>query len=308
MRRAPRPALPLLALTVLALLAPLAQAQVPPLPGGPGSAQPQVRVELQDPGEALVPARPYSLVMTIHYIYPPGGSVPPDQATPPPSGQVCGSASVVQAPPWANVSITPAQVCFRLLSSQSASGSTATNTTIVEINATRDAPALEPFNFTVRFEANAAGTLAAASGEASQVVAPAYFGRIALVSPGQVVVQGGSAQQVWVTVRNLGNGPALVTFRNATAPQGMRLDLPPPLLLPVGEERVVFATVRSPWTAPVRGDIAFTAEPVHPEQPALAGEVERTRVSVQGNAAVPGPGAALLVGAVGALAVALRRR
>ena len=138
--------LALLALALPLLLAVPAVAQVPPLPGGsPGTTSVSVTMQLQDPAAALVPTRPYSLTLTVNYQYGSGAVLPPDQTAQDGSGVVCGEVAVPEPPPWANVTVLPPTVCFRLNPTFVASGTTVTNRTIVEINVTEGAPALEPY-------------------------------------------------------------------------------------------------------------------------------------------------------------------
>lgn len=297
-----RRALPALLLLLLAA-APLARAQ---LPGG-GSTAVSVRMELQDPGLPLIPQRPYSLTLNIRYTHGPGAFVTPDPAETPPGGRVCGTLSVPTPPPWATVRLIPEEVCFVIRTSTASATNEVGNQSIVEINVTQDAPALEPYNFTVVFDAPATGTLAAARGEVSRTIMPGFVGTLELDVPEQVAVRGGAPQQVPVTVRNLGNGPIAVQFQNATAPQGVRVVLPAPVTIPQNGTQVVHVLVQAPWTTPVRGSIGFDGQSHHPARPDLPGDSPRARLDVDGKAAVPGAEAPLLALALLGLAV-LRRR
>lgn len=296
-------------LLAVLLLAPLAAAQLPPLPVQPPGGQTSdvsVTMLLQDPGLPLVPARPYSLTLLISYQYGPGGSVPPDQDIAP-SGRVCGEVSVPNPPPWARVQVLPPNVCFEINPTFAVGGTTVDNTTIVEVNVTEGAPALEPYNFTVQFRSPAYGSLAEGQGETSRVIMPGYVGKLALQAPGAVVIRGGQAQPVPIVVRNLGNGPIEVRFTNASAPQGVRIRLPERVVLRMGEERTVHLTLNAPWTAPVKGMVEVQAVSAHPSRPDLLGDAPRARMELQGKAAVPGAELGLAVLALLGAAVAARR-
>lgn len=301
-----------LLLLLLALLAPTAAAQLPPLPlpggGVPGgSTDVRVTMELGDPGGPLVPARPYALTLVVHYQYGPGGTVPPEQDIAP-SGRVCGEANVT-GPAWVDAKVEPSRLCMVINPSFAVGGTTVDNSTFVLLNATPEAPALEPGNLTVTVRFPAAGSLREAAGEVSRDIQPGFIGKMQVEGPGSVVVRGGSPERVPVVVRNLGNGPIEVRFRNATAPQGMRIELPERFVLPIpGEERTVHVTLLSPWTSPVKGDVQFQAESGHPSRPDLVGEALRSRFEVQGKAAVPGFGVLGLLAALAALAQARRLR
>lgn len=309
MRPAAAPVLALLLVAFPALL-PAASAQLPVPAPAPGAAvDVQVTLELQDPGEPLIPERPYSLTLTVHYQYASGAAVPPEvpPADPARGGQACGTVSVPQPPPWATVRILPEQVCFRLRSSVD-TATTASNTTIVEVNVTEGAPALEAFNFTVAFDSPPTGNLAAGHGETSRVIMPAYVGSLELVVPEAFVVRGGSPQPLPITVRNLGNGPVEVRFQNVTGPQGVRVT--PPARFVIAEPNgtaTVDAVVEAPWTTQVRGLLSMDVASSHPTRPDLQGDTPRVRTNLEGKAAVPGLEPAVLVAALAALAV-LRRR
>lgn len=302
-----RPALPCLAalLALLPLLAMPAQAQVPALPGG--TTDVDVVMELQDPGEDLIPTRPYSLVLTVHYRYGSGAVVPVDDPGPPATGEHCGQVSVPVPPPWGQVRIIPPEVCFRI-NPQFVGGTTVDNTTIVEINVSTDAPALEDFNFTVRFDAAGFGSLVAAQGETARIIRPGYVGRVEVEAASPVVVRGGGQQQVPVTVRNLANGPIEVRFLNGTAPQGLRLGLPERVQLARNATEVVHLLVEAPWTTPVRGQVSFDVQTSHPARPDLVGETPRTRFDIEGRAAVPGMEPLLVLGALALAVVGSRAR
>jgi hypothetical protein len=295
------------ALLAALLLLPTALAQLPPLPGGtPGNATARITMELQDPGGPLVPARPYSLQLVVHYQYGPGASVPPDQDIAP-SGRICGTVTVPNPPPWALVQVLPPEVCFVVNPTFAVGGTTVDNTTIVEVNATADAPALEPFNFTVVADVPGEGTIAPALGEVSRDLSPGYQGKLAVQGPGTVTVRGGAPQEVPVQVVNQANGPIEVRFRNFTGPQGLRGELPERFVLQRNESRAVPIRLTSPWTTPVRGLVEFQVESSHPTRPDLVGDNPRGRFDVQGKAAVPGLEVPLLLLATLGLAAARRR-
>jgi hypothetical protein len=298
-------------LLALLLFVPTAAAQLPPLPipvpGGPGAGASDVHItmELGDPGGPLVPARPYALKLVIHYQYAPGGSVPPDQDIAP-SGRVCGEANITNAPSWADAKVEPSHLCMIINPTFAVGGTTVDNSTFVLLNATPEAPALEPANLTVGVHVPAAGSLREASAETSRDIQPSFVGKLQVQGPPSVVVRGGTAERVPVLVRNLGNGPIEVRFRNASAPQGMKVELPERFVLQLLEERTVYVTLLSPWTGPVKGPVEFQAEGTHPTRPDLAGDALRAKFDVQGKAAVPGFESVLALAAVLAAARRLR--
>lgn len=303
-------------LALAALAVPLAAspavAQLPPLPepvpGAPvGGSDVSVTMELQDPGLPLIPTRPYSLTLTVRYNYGPGGLAPPAQRQ---DGVVCGEVTVPAPPPWATVKVLPPELCFIVTTgAQVVGGTTVSNTTIVEINVTEDAPALEPFNFTVVFDSPPSGTLAAGHGETSRVISPGFVGRLRLDLPPAVSVRGGAPQRVPVTVHNLGNGPVEVRLRNATAPQGLRVVLPDRFVIEQpGGQATVDLVLEAPWTAPVRGQLSFMTESMHAQRPDLQGDTPRARLDVDGKAAVPGAELAVLLLALAGSAVLHRRQ
>ncbi|HEV8361694.1 MAG TPA: hypothetical protein VGR28_14690 [Candidatus Thermoplasmatota archaeon] len=287
------------ALAVL-LLAQPALAQLPVLPGGPATAR--LQLELQDPGAPLVPARPYALQLTVRYIYAGGGLTPPDQ-------NPCADLTVAAAPSYASVNITPTRVCFPLNPSQAFGTSVPNNTAIVGINITGPSVALEPAEVRIAAHAPPTGTLGDATGEVSRNFTTAYVGKLAAQAAAVQVVRGGAPQHVAVQLANEGNGPIEVTFRNITAPPGVRVVAPSRVTLAQpGEREVAQLTVQVPWTGPVKGPVQFEVVPRHPSRPDLAGDPVRVQFDLDGRAAIPGLELPLLVAAVGALAFARARR
>jgi hypothetical protein len=291
------------ALALLACLAGQASAQLPiPVPGGAGTTTVTLRMEIQDPGAALVPARPYALKLTVHYTYGPGGSAPPDQ---PP----CADLSVVDPPAWAVANVTPPQVCFPIDNTRTVGGTTVDNdTALLEINITGPAPALQPHDITVQAHAPAIGPFAEATGTENRTIIPAFVGKLRVEAPRESVVRGGGADSVPVTITNQGNGDIDVRFRNVSAPQGVRVVAPEHFTLPLGASRTVELRVLAPWTTPVRGPVTLDAESAHPTRPDLAGDQVKLRFDVLGKAAVPGPELIWLgLGLAGAALLARRR-
>lgn len=290
------------------LMVPYTSAQIP-LPPGAGTSQAILTLHIRDPGSVLVPNRPYSVVVDLDYQYGPGGMAPPSvQGNETGAGQVCAEVSVPESPPWANVTVVSPIVCFTINPTFAVGGTTVSNSTIVEVNVSEAAPALVPYNVTVRARAPATGTLSEAEGEASRAVAPGFVGRLAVRAPERLLVQGGKPEPVPLTLANLGNGPIEVRFRNFSAPQGLRVVLPERVVLQQpGEERTVFVTLQAPWTTPVKGEVQVQGESSHPARLDLVGDVVRARFEVEGKAAVPGPEAPVAFAAVALAALAAAR-
>lgn len=285
-----------LALVALLALASTAAAQVP----GAGAADARILIEVQDPGAALVPARPYALTVTLHYQYGNGGSVGPGQ-------QPCADLVVDNPPPWAIVNFTMPRVCFPIDNTHAVGGTTVDNTTILEINITGPAAALEPYDLSISARAPAIGALKEATGNQTRTIMPAFVGKLGVQAPRESVVRGGGADPVRVLVTNQGNSPIEVTFRNATAPQGVRVVVPERFTLGLGESREVEVRLQAPWTSAVKGPVTLDAVSGHPSRPDLAGDQVKVKFDVAGKAAVPALDALAFVGVLACLALARRR-
>jgi hypothetical protein len=285
-----------LLLPLLLPLLPAAHAQLPvPLPGA-GTTDARITMDLDDPGGPLVPARPYTFLVRVHYIYGSGAVVPPGQDS-------CATLAVNTTLPWVAANLTPETVCFAI-NPTATGGTTVDNQTLLGLNLTTEAPALGAFNITVTAHADENGPIRAADGQVSHIFLPGFVGKVQLRPIGAVAIQGGLPQRVPLVLKNLGNGPIMVRFQNATAPQNVRVELPMPLVLEhPGDEGTAFLTLRAPWTAPVKGQVDVIMATAHPTRNDLAGgDAPRARFDLQGKAAVPGPEAALVLLAVAGLA------
>jgi hypothetical protein len=291
---------PLAAGLALLLLAQPALAQLPPLPGG-GASSVTLTMELQDPGAPLVPARPYALQLTVRYQYSTGGLTPPDQ-------DPCADLTVASAPSYAEVNITPPRVCFQLEPGQAFGTQKMNNSAIVGINITGPSVALEPAEVRIAAHAAAVSTLSEASAEVSRNFTTAYVGKLAARTAPVAIVRGGLADTASLVLVNEGNGPIEVTFRNISAPPGVRILPPTRVTIQPGETVAPQIQIRAPWTLPVKGPVQFEVVPRHPSRPDLAGDAVRVQFDVDTRAALPGFEPALALAALGALALARPRR
>jgi hypothetical protein len=288
-------------LGVALLLLPPAQAQLPvPVPGS-GTTNAQLVVEVNDPGGALVPGRPYSYKVVVHYVYGPGAVVPPGQDS-------CATLKVQGVPAYATGNVTPDTVCFAINPTVVSSGTTVDNSTILDLNLTAEAPALDPFNVTVVADAPANGPIQAAHGEASHLFEAGFVGKVQLLSVGPVLIAGGAPQAVPLRVRNLGNGPIQVMFTNVSVPQGVKVQLPGPITLQnPGDEGTAVLTLRAPWTLPSKGDVDVSIVTQYPGRRDLPGDTPHAKFPLASKAAVPGFDPAALACLLGALALRRRR-
>jgi len=309
------PLLPWLALALLTLgaVAQPAAAQTP----APGLNQVNLSMQITDPGQALVPERPYALEVKVSYQYAQGGitgsgivgRLPPG-TVPDPNDDPCADITLEDAPPWAAVRVLIPQVCFHIDPGSALGSQTLQNTTFVEVNATTGAPALVEAPVKLMAHAPAKGVFAEATGEQQRMVRPAWVGRLQVTSPLNFDLQGGVPTRVAVTVQNVGNGPIQVHFRNNfSAPQGVRVTVPERFNIEApGDMQVAYVTLQAPWTGPVKGQVLLSMDTVHPTHPDLVGDTPRLSFDVQGKAALPGPGVEAMVFVLAGVGLLAARR
>jgi len=256
------------ALAVLALLAavPIASAQT-------GQADTTVTVTIR-PYDT--PISPFSAVaaipLVVEYTALPVPNIVPTAI----------SLRVVEAPPWAIVSISPSTVYADPPPiSAGVYGSSFAEANLL-VSTTADAPAFSPANIKVEATASANGFHKQSSGTDTTLVVADYFGLLraeALHETARYVDDGARAL---VRVENFGNGNTLVRFELASAPEDVRVTLPASITLEARQfgGKHVSATVPVRVTGGGTGQVVVLATPSYALDPELRGAPSEVRFDV----------------------------
>lgn len=298
-------------LLALALAAPsLAQGPVPDA----AVVDTELVLDMAPANATVRPLGPFvTFAIQVHYRY--LEAFPEPESTP-------ITLSVASAPPWAVATVSPTTVFVAAALPPCGCERDAVGEAFLLVTTTQDAPAFEPAGVVVVAEAPEHGAYKAARGERSAEVAASYFGLVEATTPAATQkIAVGQRAEFPVTVTNFGNGASRAVFGLEPAPPpGLLFVLPPPGLLGARQQGSAANTATFPVRVEATGpfetttlNITVTAGSV--QDPSAEGDATKVTVRVQPPGAggpggvtrgAPGPEAALLAVALGALAWARR--
>lgn len=300
--RAPLAASVLLA----ALLAPAAVAQF-------GVVTASVAASVEDPGRALVPGANESVGILVNYRVGSGAQPTPAPTPDRPENTTPTriTLAIKEQPSWVlGATFDPSVIEIPLGIDRSPGGATGGNYPAranVILQVAPDAPALQREDIVVTAVAEPNGNIAGATGESAPVKLRAtVVGKLNVTPPGaSTVIAGGRWTSVPFEVRNEGNSEIVAKINVSTRPENSQVEFLDTLTLAPGATQTVDVRIRTPWTNAELGTLELVAIPIVDGD---EGEPARGETELLGTSAVPGAPAAFLLGALGALALARRRR
>jgi len=186
--------------------------------------------------------------------------------------------SVRNSPPWAITTLSPSSVFFNIGVVPSLHWEVGHAQAVLLVSATADAPAFMPSQIEVTAEARPNGFYLPSSGRAQTVVTPDFFPLTDARLESQRLGLGPShARDLLMNVTNFGNGAVRVHFDVESAPEGVSVTPPGPVMLESRQWGGVANGARVAWrvatTSGFRdGDVVFRVHTAYALDPAVAGE------------------------------------
>ncbi|HVL87997.1 MAG TPA: hypothetical protein VM681_08360 [Candidatus Thermoplasmatota archaeon] len=222
---------------------------------------------------------------------------------------------------WTIVTISPSNLFPVVTPSTNAGTDSGSKTEKAElfVVTTADAPAFTPGNIKVKANADRNGCLGSSSGEAETTVQADFFSIIDATTPTTIQKSGPQQQVVFpMTVTNYGNANTKIFFDVLSQPEGWQVVPPSEVILEARQQggkattKTANMVVQTPWRNGYLNEVGAVTMRMTSNY-ALDTKVPGDRATISSLTTVigfyvPGIDTLLLVGGVGALAVALKHR